>query len=83
MDPEFFYPEAHNGNDAEYLTKVADAKAVCEACPVRGECLSDAVSRREPFGIWGGKTTRERRAIRRKLMAGSKSQGEQNAGTQE
>lgn len=30
------------------------AKAHCRPCPVRGSCLSGAVERREPYGVWGG-----------------------------
>jgi len=30
------------------------AKAHCRGCLVRGFCLSGAVERREPFGVWGG-----------------------------
>lgn len=40
------------------------AKAVCVGCPVIEECLSFAL-RHESFGIWGGKSERERRGIRR------------------
>ena len=41
------------------------AKAICKKCPVIEECLEYAVERKERFGIWGGKSERERRAIRR------------------
>ena len=41
------------------------AKAICKECKVREECLEFAVERKERFGIWGGKSERERRAIPR------------------
>lgn len=41
------------------------AKALCEGCPVRPECLEAAMAAGEPHGIWGGLTTDERRAMRR------------------
>jgi WhiB family redox-sensing transcriptional regulator len=41
-------------------------KAVCGACPVRTECLADALDNRIEFGIWGGMTERERRALLRR-----------------
>lgn len=44
-------------------TAVAEAKTHCGFCPVRDECLSWALDHEEPFGIWGGKTTEERKAI--------------------
>ncbi|MEV8336662.1 WhiB family transcriptional regulator [Streptomyces niveus] len=42
------------------------AKAVCTGCPVRTECLADALDNRIEFGIWGGMTERERRALLRR-----------------
>ncbi len=39
------------------------AKAVCLGCPVRTECLADALDNRIEFGVWGGMTERERRAL--------------------
>ena len=41
------------------------AKAICLACPVRTECLADALDNRIEFGVWGGMTERERRALLR------------------
>jgi hypothetical protein len=54
-DPEAFFP-GKGGSTAL-------AKRVCAACEVRAECLQDALDRREPFGIWGGKSERERRRL--------------------
>src|SRR5690348_14550883 len=42
----------------------AAAKAVCADCPVRAACLAHALAYDEPWGIWGGLTTRERVAHR-------------------
>jgi len=41
-------------------------KAVCGGCRVRTECLADALDNRIEFGVWGGMTERERRALLRK-----------------
>lgn len=46
-----------------------DAKTVCNgedgvpACPILSECLEYALGRKERFGIWGGKSERERARI--------------------
>src|SRR5215212_973690 len=37
------------------------AKLVCSGCPVRLECLSEALDHRIEWGVWGGMTERERR----------------------
>src|SRR4051794_721626 len=43
-----------------------DAKAICRTCPVLAECLAEALDNRTEFGVWGGMTERERRALLRK-----------------
>jgi len=42
------------------------AKAVCTGCPVRTECLAEALDNRVEWGVWGGMTERERRALLRR-----------------
>lgn len=39
------------------------ARAVCGGCPVRAECLHDAVISDAPGGVWGGLTSQERRRL--------------------
>jgi WhiB family transcriptional regulator, redox-sensing transcriptional regulator len=39
---------------------------VCRGCPVRTECLADALDNRVEFGVWGGLTERERRSLLRR-----------------
>jgi WhiB family redox-sensing transcriptional regulator len=41
------------------------AKATCLGCPVRTECLAEALDNRLEWGVWGGMTERERRAVLR------------------
>ena len=54
--------------DELFVTGAAQnrAKAVCMGCPVRTECLADALDNRVEFGVWGGMTERERRALLRR-----------------
>jgi WhiB family redox-sensing transcriptional regulator len=54
-DPEAYFPEKG--------MSTAAAKSVCEGCPVRAECLEYAVARNERFGVWGGRSERERRPL--------------------
>lgn len=42
------------------------AKVICMGCVVRTECLADALDNRVEFGVWGGMTERERRALLRR-----------------
>jgi WhiB family redox-sensing transcriptional regulator len=41
-------------------------RVVCLSCPVRTECLAEALDNRIEFGVWGGMTERERRALLRR-----------------
>jgi len=72
-DPRMWYAHASRddgGNYSEKYKKALEdtkiAKAVCKICPIKTECLSYALYH-EGHGIWGGKTERERNAIRRLL----------------
>ncbi len=51
--------------DELFVTGAAQnrAKLVCQRCPVRTECLIDALDNQIEFGVWGGMTERERRAL--------------------
>ena len=39
------------------------AAAICRNCPVLMECRADALDNKVEFGVWGGLTERERRAL--------------------
>ena len=41
------------------------ATAICRHCQVQVQCLADALDNQVPFGVWGGRTVRERRALLR------------------
>jgi WhiB family redox-sensing transcriptional regulator len=45
-DPELFFAESPA--DVEF------AKSICTECPIREACLSGALERKEPWGVWGG-----------------------------
>lgn len=40
--------------------RIQIGKRICGRCPVRHDCLEDALSRNERDGVWGGLTTEER-----------------------
>ncbi|WP_333618931.1 WhiB family transcriptional regulator [Dietzia sp.] len=39
------------------------AAAICRHCPVLLQCRADALDNRVEFGVWGGMTERQRRAL--------------------
>ncbi len=60
-DTNKFFP--HTGETSK------PAKAICKDCKVKTECLDWAIKHKITYGIWGGKTVRERRAITKELVA--------------
>jgi WhiB family transcriptional regulator, redox-sensing transcriptional regulator len=42
-----------------------EARSICRGCPVLTQCLAHALDERIEFGVWGGMTERERRAMLR------------------
>lgn len=57
------------GDPDELFVQGAEQNRVkqrCQGCPVRTECLADALDNRVEFGVWGGMTERERRALLRR-----------------
>jgi WhiB family redox-sensing transcriptional regulator len=64
-DIELFFPERPGPASK-------DARAICAACPVREDCLEDALAYDDydDYGIWGGTTPGERRHIRHQRRRG-------------
>lgn len=42
------------------------AKKICQSCPVREQCLELSLRNDERFGIWGGLSRAERRALKKR-----------------
>jgi hypothetical protein len=74
---ELFYPDVGSNKTARHSAMLhRRAKRICAKCPVRMECLKDALlyeagkmdratgkwARRLPWGVWGGHTDQERHA---------------------
>lgn len=53
--------------DALFVTGSAQrqAAAICRHCPVILQCRADALDNRVDYGVWGGMTERQRRALLR------------------
>lgn len=61
VDPDLFFTSRGESTD--------EAKAVCRGCVVREVCLTYALEHNERWGVWGGKSERERRRMRRARKA--------------
>jgi WhiB family redox-sensing transcriptional regulator len=57
MDPAIFFPNDGVGVQA--------AQRICAECPVKADCLEQALRDRMCHGVWGGTSERERRRMLR------------------
>jgi WhiB family redox-sensing transcriptional regulator len=68
----FFPPELGDDdgtagyNQDDYDATYGRAKAICNTCAVRVECLQFALDNKERWGVWGGLIPIERLRIERK-----------------
>lgn len=44
---------------SDEFVDVARAKAICAKCSTKDECLTGALARNEPWGVWGGELIEE------------------------
>ncbi len=61
-NPELFF--------AESPEDVETAKAMCRGCKARLACLTGALERREPWGVWGGELLMRGAIVPRKRPRG-------------
>lgn len=59
---KFIEPDVERGQRQRFMLPSQEVVAMCERCPVMGECLSWAL-RHEEHGIWGGLTHEQRMFI--------------------
>lgn len=55
---------------SDHVNDIARAKAMCALCPLRIECLDNALDREEPWGVWGGELLSGGRIIANKRPCG-------------
>jgi WhiB family redox-sensing transcriptional regulator len=80
--PDELLPCRVNNSDLWFAESPADveyAKTLCQECPVRDICLSGALERREPWGVWGGELFLQGVVIPRKRPRGRPRKNEQAA----
>lgn len=63
QDPELFFP---GGTKGSALKKLRQAIGVCAQCPVQSSCLEFAFRTGQEFGVWGGTSEEQRRAVQRR-----------------
>lgn len=56
FDPDILFVEGRHQREAARY---------CDGCPVKARCLAEALNTETEYGVWGGKTARQRRSLRR------------------
>jgi hypothetical protein len=52
------------------IIDIARAKAICAKCPLTASCLSEAIEREEPWGVWGGQIFVDGKVVAEKRRRG-------------
>ena len=52
------------------LVDIGGAKAMCEKCALKANCLAGAMEREEPWGVWGGELLLNGRIVTSKRACG-------------
>ena len=76
-DVDFRFARCRDGNGtlthlffSEDLFDLARAKAICGKCRLAPTCLSNALERQEPWGVWGGQLLVNGRVVLNKRPRG-------------
>lgn len=64
---EMFFPNEEEARGKAYGMYMV-AKKICNECPVRAQCLKYALDEQLFFGVFGGKTPKERRNMYRDTL---------------
>ena len=65
----FFGASDPDERPAYTMASIRQAKAKCAGCPVFEECLRQAVSNREAYGVWASTTMKERAKMFKRLAS--------------
>lgn len=75
--PAWCSVDLRDGNTGAAYQQIEEAKAVCRTCKVIDACLKCALDTNQDYGVWGGLSEDERRALKRRAMRARRSQAMQ------
>jgi WhiB family redox-sensing transcriptional regulator len=73
-DTDLFFPEPGAG----YANAIVLAKAICEGCPIKADCLQVALDNNYE-GVWGGMTTLDRENFKRRMRRANRGRIHESA----
>lgn len=62
IEGDLWFPEA-GGMSKEHALAIE----ICSRCPVKEDCLAEALANNIQYGVWGGLSPVERNSLRKKL----------------
>lgn len=65
IDPDLWFPPRGGSTREAKMICNGNPRRAIPACPVREQCLAHALKNSEAFGVWGGKSEKERKRIKR------------------
>lgn len=74
---DLFFPEVDD--DGIEIGSTKEARQICAKCPVRSECLDDAIAGNMQYGIAGGLNYRERQSLKTSIYRHTRRQGFEEA----
>lgn len=60
----------------EHTAQAEQAKSLCQSCPIKRECLTGAMHRGEPWGVWGGEVFVDGAVVPRRRGRGRPRKGD-------
>jgi WhiB family redox-sensing transcriptional regulator len=72
-DPALYFGDDKVGSGVQikvYPSTLRQTKRGCLACPVRRECLTWALDKGEDYGVWGGTSGQDRKAMQELIRTG-------------
>jgi WhiB family redox-sensing transcriptional regulator len=76
-DTELFYLPDEGGRPPANRVRPPHpaAAAYCRTCPVKNECLEDALNTHDNHGVRGGLTAEQRTGLRKRMRAKERAEG--------
>ena len=72
--PDLYFVDDADEKSGNYAKQLNAVKKGCNACPIQRQCAGYAIAAGEEWGIWGGTSPNERRAIRKRLGIPSRAE---------
>lgn len=67
QEPQKFFGDTQDEDEPYDDEHMQEAIALCQECPIKIECLIQALQNNETHGVWGGMTPAQRESTRNRI----------------